>query len=102
MTLIDPMWPIRGQGAAQAVEDAGVLGVLMNGLKDKSEVPRRLAMYDELRIGRTSVAQLLSRASEVVMAGKEVSKDIAVRFREFAGARGPGWCAVPDPNRVLT
>jgi 2-polyprenyl-6-methoxyphenol hydroxylase-like FAD-dependent oxidoreductase len=84
------MWPTRGQGAAQAIEDAGVLSVLMSGLKDDSEITGRLALYDELRVRRTSVIQLLSRTSEVAMNGKEVSEDLAEQFRKFTGASDPG------------
>jgi 2-polyprenyl-6-methoxyphenol hydroxylase-like FAD-dependent oxidoreductase len=59
------MWPRQGQGAAQSVEDAATLGVLMGGITDLADVSRRLEMYDALRVRRSSIVQLLSRTREV-------------------------------------
>ena len=59
-----PMWPRQGQGAAQAIEDAATLGVLMSGLQDRVDVPKRLDLYDQLRVNRTSIIQRLSRLRE--------------------------------------
>ncbi|EXJ72809.1 uncharacterized protein A1O5_03957 [Cladophialophora psammophila CBS 110553] len=57
-----PMWPRQGQGAAQSIEDGATLGLLMRGLQHKSDVTNRLLLNDELRVRRTSIVQLLSRA----------------------------------------
>ncbi|KAF2171098.1 hypothetical protein M409DRAFT_64057 [Zasmidium cellare ATCC 36951] len=56
-----PMRPDHGQGASQAVEDAGVLGVMMENASGP-EVPGRLRMWEALRRPRVAVAQLCSRA----------------------------------------
>lgn len=49
-----------GQGAAQAVEDAGALGVLLPAGTARADIPARLAAYEALRKGR---AELVARES---------------------------------------
>ncbi|KAH7133854.1 FAD binding domain-containing protein, partial [Dactylonectria macrodidyma] len=39
-----PMLPHQGQGANQAIEDAGALGVLLSDLKSLQDIPRRLEL----------------------------------------------------------
>lgn len=56
-----PMRPDHGQGASQAVEDAGVLGVMMENAS-RAEVRGRLRMWEALRRPRVAVTQLCSRA----------------------------------------
>ncbi|MCJ1251162.1 hypothetical protein MMC30_008393 [Trapelia coarctata] len=53
------MLPFGGQGANQAIEDGGVLGVLF---KDASvaDVPKRLKDFEDLRIERVAPIQILS------------------------------------------
>lgn len=54
-----PMQPTFGMGASFSIEDAGVLGIVMKGVKDASEVEARLALWEELRLQRASAMQLL-------------------------------------------
>ncbi|KAJ9608538.1 hypothetical protein H2200_007526 [Cladophialophora chaetospira] len=92
-----PMWPRQGQGAAQSIEDGGTLGVLMSNLTSKAEVPARLKLYDELRVHRTSIVQLLSRTSEVQDEMMKITRfpdaplpeEIAVIFRRFGKGSVP-------------
>ncbi|EXJ92293.1 hypothetical protein A1O3_00843 [Capronia epimyces CBS 606.96] len=56
-----PMLPTLGNGAGMAIEDAGALGVVMEGVKDVGEVTGRLQVWDRLRRPRASAVQLLSR-----------------------------------------
>ncbi|KAH8896393.1 FAD/NAD(P)-binding domain-containing protein [Thozetella sp. PMI_491] len=56
-----PMLPTLGNGAGMAIEDAGALGVIMEGVRDGSEVPGRLRVWDRVRRRRASAVQLLSR-----------------------------------------
>ncbi|KAF2158498.1 hypothetical protein M409DRAFT_30997 [Zasmidium cellare ATCC 36951] len=56
-----PMQPKMGQGAAQAVEDAAVLGAVLKGVESKSAIPSRLKLWEELRRPRASAIQLMSR-----------------------------------------
>jgi salicylate hydroxylase len=50
-----------GQGASMSIEDAGVLGVVMEGVSEAKDVQDRLALWEDLRWKRASGAQLMSR-----------------------------------------
>ena len=50
----------RAQGAAQAVEDGAVLGVLLGGLRQKEYIRERLMGYEELRRPRANKVRDLS------------------------------------------
>lgn len=50
-----------GQGAAQAVEDGAVLGVLLNESVTPEKVASRLSVWDELRRSRSGLIQLMCR-----------------------------------------
>lgn len=90
-----PMWSRQGQGAAQAIEDAAVLGNLMSRLNSQDEIPARLELFDTLRVGRTSIVQLLSRTKEVAnpMGGKgmagPLTDEVADMFARFLPGRRP-------------
>jgi len=53
--------PYLAQGAAISVEDGAVLGGLLGKICSKNDVPRVLALYEELRRPRTSAVVLGSR-----------------------------------------
>ncbi|WP_439365520.1 FAD-dependent monooxygenase [Bradyrhizobium sp. DASA03005] len=55
-----PMVPHFGQGAAQAIEDAFALAVILEHAK-RDEIPARLEAYQDLRWERTSRVQAASR-----------------------------------------
>lgn len=59
-----PMLPHQGQGAAQAIEDAVALGIVLCGAKSRHDVPARLAAYEAVRRTRASVLQVLSNAGQ--------------------------------------
>jgi salicylate hydroxylase len=50
--------PYLAQGAAISVEDGGVLGGLLGKIRSKNDVPRVLALYEQLRRPRTSAVVL--------------------------------------------
>ncbi|KAK4498631.1 hypothetical protein PRZ48_009141 [Zasmidium cellare] len=52
-----------GQGAAQAVEDAAVLGVVLQNIRSKSDIVGRLQLWEQLRKPRASAIQLMSRTN---------------------------------------
>ncbi|KAF7176004.1 hypothetical protein CNMCM7691_000855 [Aspergillus felis] len=52
-----PMLPYVGQGAAQAVEDAAALGVLLSTISSRSEIPSALAAYEKSRKHRAETVQ---------------------------------------------
>ncbi|ETI27718.1 hypothetical protein G647_00167 [Cladophialophora carrionii CBS 160.54] len=93
-----PMWPRQGQGAAQSIEDAATLGILMSQLEDEADIPKRLALYDELRVPRTSIVQQLSHSREEDRqpqgpedADMPLSEEFSAVFRKFStGATPPG------------
>ena len=48
------LWPHSAQGAAQAIEDAAVLGALLARLEDKSQIKDVLRLYESIRKPRTT------------------------------------------------
>lgn len=52
--------PYLAQGAAISVEDGGVLGGLLSKIRSKKDVPRVLALYEQMRRPRTSAVVLAS------------------------------------------
>ena len=56
-----PMRASQGQGASQAIEDAAVLGELLDGVRSAEEVQERWRLFDEVRVPRCAKVQLLSR-----------------------------------------
>ncbi|RHZ54632.1 putative salicylate hydroxylase [Aspergillus thermomutatus] len=52
-----PMLPYVGQGAAQAVEDAAALGVLLSTISSRSEIPLALEAYERSRKQRAETVQ---------------------------------------------
>ncbi|KAL9105783.1 MAG: hypothetical protein Q9227_009085 [Pyrenula ochraceoflavens] len=75
-----PMLPTLGNGAGMAIEDAGALGVVMEGIKDLSEVTERLKVWDRVRRPRASATQLLSRTAGVEY---NLSKETQDMVREY-------------------
>lgn len=76
-----PMQPKMGQGAAQAVEDAAVLGVILKDIESDSAVASRLALWEELRRPRASAIQLMSRTNPSLEGWPNVGdKDKAAKF----------------------
>lgn len=55
-----PMLIHAGQGVGQAMEDGFAIGVLLAGAT-ASDAPRRLALYEQLRLPRTTAVQQQSR-----------------------------------------
>jgi salicylate hydroxylase len=58
-----PMLATLGNGAGMAIEDAGALGAVLEGVSDLDEVTERLKVWDEVRRPRASAVQLLSRTT---------------------------------------
>jgi salicylate hydroxylase len=59
------MLPFFAQGAAQAIEDAEVLGSCLQGVANAASLPAALQRYESLRRPRASQVQLMSRGREV-------------------------------------
>ncbi|KAI0186903.1 putative salicylate hydroxylase [Xylaria flabelliformis] len=73
-----PMQPFGAQGANQAIEDAGALGILLRDVHNRTEVSSRLRVFEAVKRKRTAMIQILSSAR----IGREAS--VADRLREFA------------------
>ncbi|ORY60950.1 FAD binding domain-containing protein [Pseudomassariella vexata] len=57
-----PMLPFQAQGGAQAIEDAAVLGILLDQVQDKATMEVRLGLFEKIRRGRGSAVQRLSNS----------------------------------------
>lgn len=82
MLTTDQMLPFGGQGANQAIEDAGALGCLLKGVETADQLPARLAMFEKVRIRHASLVQTLSKA--------RVGKEMEVQEEMKAYAEPPG------------
>ncbi|KAI3144012.1 hypothetical protein CBS147326_1016 [Penicillium roqueforti] len=52
-----PMLPYIAQGAAQAVEDAAALGVILSAISSREEIPHALSAYERSRKTRAETVQ---------------------------------------------
>jgi len=73
------MLPHIGQGAAQSIEDAAILGVLCSELPDASAIPERLKLFESVRKQRVSAIQILSRPP----VGVNSTEQIAAKLRAY-------------------
>lgn len=93
-----PTLPHLAQGAAQAIEDAAVLGVVLAGIKDVSpaNINRALKVYESVRKERAETLVALAAASGKEMhLGDGAAKE--ERDRAFAALRASGGKGhVPD------
>lgn len=54
------MTPYLAQGAAMGIEDAAILGGILEVFPDAKDLAESLAMYEKLRVGRTSMVAAAS------------------------------------------
>ncbi|KAI0066032.1 FAD/NAD(P)-binding domain-containing protein [Artomyces pyxidatus] len=59
-----PMLPYRAQGAAMAIEDAAVLGVLFSRVSDPAQIGCLLSAYETIRIRRATNTHMASRLNQ--------------------------------------
>jgi salicylate hydroxylase len=78
------MLPFSGQGANQAIEDAGALRMLFEKIHSPGNVPSRKALFEKLRKPRVSRVQIMSS----VRVGKEAV--ILEELRNHADPPGSG------------
>ncbi|KAL8699513.1 MAG: hypothetical protein Q9201_005964 [Fulgogasparrea decipioides] len=76
------MLPFGGQGSNQAIEDAGALGYLLEGVETAAEIPKRLELFETVRRKRASRVQILSK--------KRVGKEGDVQHELEKHADPPG------------
>src|SRR5207244_5915368 len=90
-----PMKPNIGQGAAQALEDAVVLGACLRGARDPAEALRQ---YERRRVRR---ANAVVRASRQAGRAAEVRSPFAARIRDAAFKALPDRIAVAQQRRII-
>lgn len=94
-----PTLPHLAQGAAQAIEDAAVLGKLLGKLPDSSpdSINRTLRVYEHIRKERAEMlVELAAASSRELHLGKGAAKEERDRqFRELKEKGGKG-ARVPD------
>ena len=83
-----PMKPNIGQGAAQALEDAVVLGACLRGARDPEAALRE---YERRRV---------RRANAVVRASRQAGRAAEVRSPFAARMRDPAFKALPNRNQI--
>ncbi|KAJ5387649.1 Monooxygenase FAD-binding [Penicillium cosmopolitanum] len=62
-----PMLPYVAQGAAQAVEDAAALGVLLSNITSRHEIPSALQVYEKTRKQRAETVQQSGTENRVAL-----------------------------------
>ncbi|KAF2021434.1 FAD/NAD(P)-binding domain-containing protein, partial [Aaosphaeria arxii CBS 175.79] len=75
-----PFTPHQGQGAAQAIEDAASLGVVLPLGTPLEEIPERLKLYEKCRYERASKIQEYSR-----LAGRDLGTGPPLDTTEYTG-----------------
>ncbi len=84
-----PTLPHMAQGAAQAIEDGGVLGVVLSRLPDASPeaVGKGLRVYEKLRRDRAyALVEMAAATGRAMHLGEGADKE--ERDRQFAALRG--------------
>lgn len=92
-----PTLPHMAQGAAQAIEDASVVGVVLSRLPDTSpdSINKALRVYEKIRKGRAeTLVELAAIAGRSMHLGEGKEKE--ERDRQFAALRETGTGHVPD------
>ena len=77
--------PYQGQGAAQAIEDALVLKVLLGAVKSKEHIADAFAAYDQVRRPRSQRTVTTSRESGRLLGWMEpgIGNDLAKLKKRF-------------------
>ncbi|OGE48846.1 hypothetical protein PENARI_c025G03859 [Penicillium arizonense] len=86
-----PMLPYVAQGAAQAVEDAAALGVLLSNITSRAEIPLALSAYERSRKQRAETVQQSGSENRITLhlpdGPEQVSRD--AQFLASASGENP-------------
>ncbi|KAJ5550541.1 Monooxygenase FAD-binding [Penicillium sp. DV-2018c] len=86
-----PMLPYVAQGAAQAVEDAAAIGVVLSNVSCKEEIPHALAVYERSRKQRAETVQQSGSENRVTLhlpdGPEQVARD--AMFKAAANGENP-------------
>ncbi|KAF5388972.1 hypothetical protein D9757_005068 [Collybiopsis confluens] len=94
-----PTLPHLAQGAAQAVEDAGVLGVVLSKLPntDPETIQKALKIYEDVRKERAeTLVELAAASCRTLHLGEGAAKE--ERDKQFAALKDKGG---PNPDKSL-
>ncbi|KAJ5650730.1 Monooxygenase FAD-binding [Penicillium longicatenatum] len=80
-----PMLPYVAQGAAQAVEDAAALGILLSNITARHEIPRALQVYEMSRKQRAETVQQSGSENRITLHFPDGPEQIA-RDKQFKAA----------------
>ncbi|KAE8340024.1 hypothetical protein BDV24DRAFT_164702 [Aspergillus arachidicola] len=90
-----PMLPYVAQGAAQAVEDAAALGVLLSTISSKHEIPIALRAYEKSRKQRAETVQQSGSANRVTLhlpdGPEQQARDEQFRLSMTGGSNPDRW-----------
>ena len=78
------MLPFSGQGANQAIEDAGALQMLFHGVHLTEQIPDRIELFERIRKPRVSRVQIMSS----VRVGKE--SEVQEQLQQYAESSEAG------------
>ncbi|KGO74770.1 Monooxygenase, FAD-binding [Penicillium italicum] len=86
-----PMLPYVAQGAAQAVEDAAALGVVLSVISSREEIPRALSVYERSRKKRAETVQQSGSENRVTLHLPDGPEQIArdAQFKASANGNNP-------------
>ncbi|KZV70868.1 FAD/NAD-P-binding domain-containing protein [Peniophora sp. CONT] len=97
-----PMLPYRAQGAAMAVEDAGVLGALLQKVSHVDQLPTLLKAYQELRFDRCTETQRSSRLNREIFhledGPEQEARDASMRIGMAGEAVYPAPARLPESS----
>lgn len=83
------MTPWQGSGAAQAIEDAAVLGALLSKVTSPEQIAAAFKAYDEVRRPRSQRIVESSSGTGRIMTGLE--KEIGTDPEKIGAALAPRW-----------
>ncbi|KAJ5136697.1 Monooxygenase FAD-binding [Penicillium atrosanguineum] len=86
-----PMLPYVAQGAAQAVEDAAALGVLLSLISSRHEIPDALKVYEQSRKQRAETVQASGSENRITLHLPDGPEQLArdAQFLESASGSNP-------------
>ncbi|WWD09716.1 hypothetical protein V865_007844 [Kwoniella europaea PYCC6329] len=100
-----PTLPHLAQGAAQAVEDAAVLGVVLGKIKSKDDIHRALMVYQALRKPRADWAVLTAAANgkglHLSSGEAQEKRDAAFKAAKKEGGENPDKAIDQTTQRIL-
>lgn len=98
------MLPYVAQGAAQAVEDAAVLGLVLSKIKSKDEIPVALKAYELARKERAEKVQNTAGHTRTVLhmvdGDEQIKRDLAFANVALGGENPDPW-GDPAAQRFL-